>query len=166
MNEESLEYQVKAAMDSLPAFDVVGVSVMTDSDKATDDINALWERFFKESIGQAVAHKKSDVIYAVYSDYEGDHTKPYRFTIGYRVSEMADANDPGDAGELHHVSVQAGEYAILSAAGKQPEALLETWKSVWESDLERSYATDFEVYGPRFFEDGVNEVLVHVGVQG
>lgn len=160
MNEDSLEYQVKAAIDTLTSFDVVGVSVITDSEKATDDINALWERFFKESIGQAVEHKQSDVIYAVYSDYEGDHTKPYRLTIGYRVAESNDVLDT-----LHHVQVQANDYAILSAAGKQPQALIETWKSVWESDLERLYATDFEVYGPRFFEDGVNEVLVHIGVK-
>ena len=160
MSEVSLEYQVKAAMDNIKAFDVVGVSVMTDSEKATDDINALWERFFKESIGQAVTHKQSDVIYAVYSDYEGDHTKPYRLTIGYRVTDAATGEG------LHHVNVEAGEYAILSAAGAQPQALIETWKSVWESDLEREYTTDFEVYGPRFFEEGVNEVLVHIGVKG
>ena len=160
MSEERLEYQVKAAMDHVPAFDVVGISVVTDSEKATTDINALWERFFKESIGQQIDHKDNDVIYAVYSDYEGDHTKPYRLTIGYRVNEVARAIS------LHHVQVQANDYAILSAAGPQPQALIETWTSVWESDLDRAYATDFEVYGPRFFEEGVNEVLVHVGVKG
>jgi predicted transcriptional regulator YdeE len=53
----------------------------------------------------------------------------------------------------------------MSAAGKQPDALIETWTAIWSSDLGRTYATDFEVYGPRFFEDGVNEVLIHVGVE-
>lgn len=152
-------YEVKAGLVEVEAFDVVGVSVITDNERGTEDINALWERFFKDSVGQAVSNKINDVIYAVYSDYQGDHTKPYRLTIGYRVS------DPKTPEQMHRIRVKAGEYAMMSAAGKQPEALLETWTAIWSSDLEREFATDFEVYGPRFFEDGVNEVLVHVGVK-
>lgn len=154
------QFEVKAGLAEVQGFDVVGVSTLTDNQKATDDINALWERFFKESVGQNIADKADDVIYAVYSDYEGDHEAPYRLTIGYRVAggETTDT--------MHRVSVIEQEYAVMSAAGKQPDALIETWKAIWSSeDLGRSYATDFEVYGQRFFEDGVNEVLVHVGVE-
>lgn len=152
------EYEVRAGLAEVEAFDVVGVSIVTDNSKASDDINALWERFFKESIGQKVEHKQDDVIYAVYSDYEGDHEKPYRFTIGYRVNEV-------DVPEgMKHVQVQDGEYGVMSAAGEQPKALIETWEAIWSAELPRVFKTDFEVYGPRFFEDGVNEVLVHIGV--
>ena len=157
---EDLEYQVKAAVDTREAFDVIGVSVVTNADKATDDINALWERFFKEQIGQQLEHKTGDMIYAVYSDYEGDHTKPYRLTIGYRVNKTTYVPTA-----LHHVMVASGDYAILSAAGEQPKALLDTWKSVWESDLDRAYTTDYEVYGPRFFDPSIGEVLLHIGMQ-
>ena len=51
-------------------------------------------------------------------------------------------------------------------AGDQPKALIETWEAIWSSDLDREFKTDFEVYGPRFFEDGLHEVLVHIGIQG
>lgn len=152
-------YEIKAGLAEVDQFDIVGISTMTDNEKATDDINALWERFFKDSIGQYVPHKTNDVIYSVYSDYEGDHEKPYRITIGYRVNNVEASKD------MHHVRVESAEYAVMSAAGKQPQALLETWEAIWSSDLERRYKTDFEVYGPRFFEDGVNEILVHVGVK-
>ena len=152
-------YEVKAGLAEVETFDIVGVSIITNNEKGTEDINALWERFFRDSVGQLVPNKTDDVIYAVYSDYEGDHEKPYRLTIGYRVSND---NTPEN---MHRVSVQSQEYAVMSAAGKQPDALIETWKAIWSSeDLGRSYATDFEVYGPRFFEDGVNEVLVHIGI--
>ncbi len=154
----SEHYEVRAGLAEVEAFDVLGISIVTDNEKGTDDINALWERFFKDSIGQQVLDKVDDTIYAVYSDYEGDHEKPYRLTIGYRVSND---NTPLD---MHRVSIKAQEYAMMSAAGVQPQALIETWEAIWSSDIERSYATDFEVYGPRFFEDGVNEVLVHIGV--
>lgn len=156
-------YEVKAGLAEVEAFDIVGLSIVTDNQKGTEDINALWERFFKESVGQFVPNKTDDIIYAVYSDYEGDHEKPYRLTIGYRVSTESGGDETPD--NMYRVTVKGQEYAVMSAAGKQPDALIETWKAVWSSeDLGRSYATDFEVYGPRFFEDGVNEVLVHIGI--
>lgn len=152
-------FETRAGLAEVEAFDIVGISIITDNEKGTDDINALWERFFKESIGQFVPNKTDDVIYAVYSDYEGNHEKPYRLTIGYRVSSDETPET------MHRVGVKPQEYAVMSAAGKQPDALIETWKAIWSSeDLPRSYATDFEVYGPRFFEDGINEVLVHIGI--
>lgn len=152
-------YETRAGLAEVESFDVIGVSIITDNEKGTEDINALWERFFKESIGQFVPNKTDDVIYAVYSDYEGNHEKPYRLTIGYRVSKVETPI------AMHHVAVKSQEYAVMSAAGKQPDALIETWKAIWSSeDLPRSYTTDFEIYGPRFFEDGINEVLVHIGI--
>ena len=152
-------YETRAGLAEVESFDIIGISIITDNEKGTNDINALWERFFKESIGQFVPNKTDDVIYAVYSDYEGDHEKPYRLTIGYRV------NGEETPETMHRVNVKSQEYAVMSAAGKQPDALIETWKAIWSStDLPRSYTTDFEVYGPRFFEDGINEVLVHIGI--
>ncbi len=152
-------YEVKAGLAEIDTFDIIGVSTITDNQRATDDINALWEQFFKEQIGQAIPNKTDDIIYAVYSDYEGDHEAPYRLTIGYRVTSNQTPST------LHRVTVKTGEYAVMSAAGAQPDALIETWQAIWSSqDLPRSYQTDFEAYGPRFFEDGVNEVLVHIGL--
>ncbi|MGH1374754.1 MAG: GyrI-like domain-containing protein [Alphaproteobacteria bacterium] len=154
------DYEVKAGLEKLPAFDVVGVSVIvSDHENASEEINRLWERFFQESIGQSVDNRVDDVIYAVYSDYEGDHTKPYRLTIGYKINGAAQLG-----GSLHHVQVKEADYAMMSAAGEQPKALVDTWTAVWQSDLDRKFETDFEVYGQRFFEDGVHEVLVAIGV--
>ncbi len=173
---EMNNYEVRAGLAEVEAFDIVGVSIITDNTRAADDINALWERFFKESIGHKVQHKTDDVIYAVYSDYEGDHEKPYRLTIGYRINprpnpppqrgrEEASQEAEGGGDNFHTVTIASGEYAMMSAAGQQPKALIETWQAIWSSDLDRAYKTDFEVYGPRFFEDGINEVLIHIGIQ-
>lgn len=157
--DQEHHYDAKAGLAEINGFEVVGISIVTDNQKGTDDINALWERFFTEQIGQKLDGKADDVIYAVYSDYEGNHEKPYRFTIGYRVTNDVTPN------HMTRVAIQDQSYAVLSAAGKQPETLIETWRAIWSSDLERSYKTDFEAYGPRFFEEGVNEVLIHVGVE-
>ncbi len=153
-------YEVKAGLETIPAFSVVGLSaVISGNEKASEEINELWQSFFGKSIGQDVSNRVDDVIYAVYSDYEGDHTKPYRLTIGYKIK-----GDPQMKGHLHHVEIKEAEYAMMSAAGEQPKALIDTWTAVWQSDLNRKFETDFEVYGKRFFEEGVHEVLVAVGV--
>ncbi len=157
--QASQNYEVKAGLQDIEAFDVVGLSIITSNENASEDMNALWETFFKESIGQSIDNRVDDVIYTVYSDYEGDHTKPYRFTIGYKVK-----SEPELSGSLHHVQVKSAPYALMSAAGEQPKALIETWTAIWQSDLDRRYETDFEVYGQRFFEEGVHEVLVAIGV--
>lgn len=152
-------YEVKAGLVEIDSFDVVGISIVTDSQKAAEDINALWERFFRESIGQFVPNKVNDNIYAVYSNFEGDHEKPYCLTIGYRVSGEETPDN------MSRVNVIDQSYAVMSAAGEQPKALIETWQAIWSGDLPRSFKTDFELYGPRFFEDGVNEVLIHIGIE-
>jgi len=152
------KYEMKAGLATVEGFDVVGITTMTDRSKATEDINALWERFFKDSVGQHVQNKTDDVIYCVYSDYEGDFEAPYRVTIGYKVT------DTSASGEFTAVKVQGQDYAMMSAAGEQPKALLETWNAIWDSDLDRAYQTDFEIYGPNFFKQGVNEVVIAIGL--
>lgn len=156
-------YEVQAGLQEVLTFDVYGLTdIISNRDgKASQDINRLWQRFFEESIGHKIACRADDVIYAVYSDYEGDHTLPYRLTIGYRVdSQTINSLEP-----FHCIHVKSGTYAVLSARGEQPSALIQTWQSVWESDLNREFSTDFEMYGPRFFEEGVHEVLVCVGLK-
>lgn len=158
-------YDVKAGLATITdGFTVCGLSVTTHNKdgKATEDINALWEKFFAENIGQRLESRADDTIYAVYSDYQGDHNDPYRLTIGYRIDE--DDSAKTETG-LETVHVTRGEYAALSAQGQQPQALLQTWEAIWSSDLNRTFKTDFEVYGPRFFEEGVNEVLIYLGVE-
>ena len=154
------DYEVKAGLETIDSFSVVGLSaIISGHETAAEDINALWERFFAGNIGLQVENRVDDVIYAVYSDYEGDHTQPYRLTIGYRID-----GDPDIKDNLYHVVVQKADYAMMAAQGEQPKALIETWMAIWQSDLNRRFGTDFEVYGKRFFEEGVHEILVAVGV--
>ncbi|MFP4098883.1 MAG: GyrI-like domain-containing protein [Alphaproteobacteria bacterium] len=156
-------YQVKAGLETVPAFDVVGLSGIVSGHKnASEGINALWQEFFERRIGAEISDRLDDVIYAVYSDYEGDYTKPYRLTIGYKVPAGVLLDNL--AAPLSHIKVEEGSYALMSAQGAQPQALIDIWTTVWQSDLDRSYKTDFEIYGARFFEDGVHEVLVAIGV--
>lgn len=155
------DYQVWSGVDTVPSFEVMGVSAKISGAEAVEEINALWEDFFEEQVAAKIGLAEDDMIFAVYSDYEGDHTKPFRLTIGFKVPEDADKEFPE---EFHRVKVREETYALMSCGGEQPKSMMDGWKAVWESDLDRRFATDFEVYGPRFFQEGVHEVLVAVGV--
>ncbi len=145
-------------------FTVVGITTRTTNKdgKATDDINALWQKFFEDAVGEKIPHRVGEAIYAVYHDYEGDHESPYALTIGCRV-EKIDETLPLD---LDAAFVERGDYMIFAARGEQPKSLVETWQAIWKSDIKRSFRTDVEVYGPRFFEPDTHEILVCIGVEG
>ncbi|MCB1681737.1 MAG: effector binding domain-containing protein [Rhodospirillales bacterium] len=162
--ERAINYDFKAGLEPVAAFSVCGISAVISNEdgKASDSINALWQDFFARQVAQVIPERENDVIYAVYSDYQGDHTKPYRLTLGYKVAGLPVSGHR----DFYTVRVEDGIYASLSSQGPQPQSLIETWMSVWESDLDRAFRTDFELYGPRFFEDGVHEVLVYIGLNG
>lgn len=159
-------YEVKAGLDKVQQFSVVGVSALITAgpDGASEQINELWQHFFESQIGHILRQRGDDIVYAVYSDYQGDFTKPYRLTIGFKMEEGAAAKALAPD-LLHEARVQSGDYAMMSAAGEQPKALIEAWTAIWQSDLPRRYDTDFEVYGPNFFKEDLHEILVCVGIQ-
>lgn len=140
-------------------FDIVGIGIRTSNEdgQAAAAINTLWQNFFEFEVIDKIPNREGPELYAVYWAYEGDHTKPYRFTIGCKTSADAPRG-------LEKVSILPGLYHVDAAQGEQPAALVKTWENVWKSDLSRAFATDFEIYGRRFFEPGLHEVLVHVGI--
>ena len=161
-NQSVQDYEVKAGFETLDGFKVAGLSIMTNNETGAQDINGVWQAFFEEKIGQALEDvRENDFIYAVYTDYEGDHTAPYRFTLGYKLKDGVESDIPDG---LHIAEIETADYAMLSASGEQPKALVEAWTAIWQSDLDRRFHSDFEIYGPRFFEEGVNEILLCIGV--
>jgi predicted transcriptional regulator YdeE len=149
--------------ENLGGFNVVGITTRTTNEngKAAADINALWQQFFEQAVGEAIPHKDGKAIYALYHDYDGDYQKPYSLTIGCRV-ETTDFSLPEG---MTSVFVPKADYMVFAATGEQPKALIDTWQGVWKSDLPRTYACDIEIYGPRFFEEGLHEILVCIGVK-
>lgn len=146
---------------SLVGFEVVGISIlMSNADgQAVHHINKLWARFYNESIVDRIPDKLGHEVYAVYSDYEGDHTKPYRLTIGCRVTGSLPV-PPG----LYRLRTESAKYQHLRATGEQPKALIKAWETVWTSDFPRRFGTDYEIYGPNFFKSGLHEVILCIGL--
>ncbi len=156
--ETSMNYSIV----SKPAFDVVGIQIKTDNSRGAAGFAPLWQRFYAENIQQQIPHKIDDGVIAVYSEYEGDHTKSFSFFIGCRVSKVDTL--PGPLIVKH---IPAAEYALFVAKGEMPQAVGTTWiEGIWKSDLKRAWKADFEVYGARFFarEGNDKEVDIFIGI--
>jgi predicted transcriptional regulator YdeE len=113
-----------------------------------------------EDVLTNVPNKADNTIFGVYTDYEGDHTKPYRLIIGCRVTRT----DTVPAG-MTNISIPQGVYGKFIAAGEQPKSLIKEWETIWSSDIDRKYDVDFEVYGPRFFDPASQEALIYIGMK-
>jgi predicted transcriptional regulator YdeE len=132
----------------LPDFTLAGIQLEHPTQNANGqsmkDCGYLWERFMKESISSRIDDKFSDVIYAVYFNYSGDHNEPYHYFIGCQVPE---ATRP--AAGLSILNIAGTYYTKITAKGKMPDCVANAWKNIWKSKLPRAYIADFEVYDER-----------------
>ncbi len=139
-----------------PAFTVLGIACRA-SNAQPDTTYGLWQRFREENIAAHVLERVSDAVYAVYCEYDSDHTGEYTFVLGYEIPATAAAVEDTPEG-LVVANIPAAQYAVIEARGEQPEALISAWEHVWTSTLARSYICDFEVHW------GPVAVEIHVGI--
>ncbi|WP_136465941.1 GyrI-like domain-containing protein [Flagellimonas onchidii] len=139
---------------------IVGLSIRTSNDpgKADNDIPKLWHRFMDENTVNRIPNKVDETLYAIYTDYEGDHTQPYTMVIGCNVSKLD--NIPED---MTVKMIPESNYTLFTAKGDlTKDAVINTWMKIWNANLKRAYTTDIEVYGEKAMnpKDGEAEILV------
>jgi len=129
-------------------FKLVGIKLKdkttNENNQAGIDCGTMWQKFENEKIFDLIPDKLSNEIYAVYYDYEGDETKPYAYFIGCKVTENS-ATPTG----LESLSIPSQNYTKLTAKGVMTGCIIDTWKQIWNSDLNRKFGFDFEVYDER-----------------
>ena len=127
----------------IPAKTMTGISIRTTNGnmQAADDIGKLWEEFWNKNIFSFAENKKSNKMYGVYTNYDGDYTKPYDF---YACCEIEDSKSNND--EFSVVSVPESKYAKFSIRGNYDESAEKLWNEIWNTELDRKYTYDFEVY--------------------
>ncbi|MES2132895.1 MAG: GyrI-like domain-containing protein [Bacteroidota bacterium] len=148
---------------TLETFKIVGLSVRTTNEngQAATDIPALWSRFFAEEISSKITHKLSDDMYCMYTDYEKDHTKPYTTILGYKVDSGASVPEG-----LTAKTVEAHTYDVIPAKGKMSEGFVfQAWQKIWNSDMNRTYTADFEVYGSKAWDPENAEIEIYIAVK-
>ena len=144
-------------LQAIEPFKFIGIAIRSSNTtgKATEELGALWGRFFEEQIGAKIAGKVSEDIYSIYTDYESDYTGKYTCLIGYQVESLAHL-----AIGLVGREFAGGKHIKFEAKGKMPEAVVQTWQEIWakNAELDRKYTADFEVYGSKS-QQGDNSVV-------
>ena len=70
---------------------IIGLKIVTTNEnyQSVKDQKDLWERFFKENIGDRIPNKlNAGEVLGVYTDYESDYRGKYSFVVGYEVANF------------------------------------------------------------------------------
>jgi len=148
----------------IPAFTLTGLTLKTKTSNANNqsaiDCGTLWQQFEKGNYADKIPGKSDNDIIAVYHSYEGDHTQPYSYFIGCRVAPASEVPDGMDS-----LTIEKASYQQFIAKGKMPDCVADAWRQIWQTDINRAYTADFEVYDERS-KDWNNAVVdIFIGVK-
>lgn len=144
-------------------FSVIGISVRTTNEngQASQDIPALWNKFMTEGVAEQIPNKTDTSIYCIYTEYEKDHTKPYTTILGCKVANL-DTIPKGMVGK----TFEEATYTKHIATGNILQGMVfNEWTKIWNSDLDRTFTADFEVYGEKAQNPENAEVEIFVSVK-
>lgn len=144
-------------------FNLIGISIRTTNEgqQADREIAELWQRFLAENILGKIPNKVEDTIYSLYTEYEGDHTKPYTAILGCKAKNLKDIPE-GMVGK----SFDGGTYIKTTAKGDLMKGLiLNHWAKIWKMDIKRIFTADFEAYGEKARNPADAEVDFYVAVK-
>ncbi|MCC2625465.1 MAG: AraC family transcriptional regulator [Burkholderiales bacterium] len=145
-------------------FNFIGIAITTsneDYNKLSQDMQGLWNRFMSENIIDKLPGMLGNELYCIYTDYEGDHTKPYSAILGCKVENLESIPD-GLVGK----SFAGGKYIKEVAKGNIFEGVVyNTWKNIWDMDISRAYTADFEVYGAKAQNPQNAEIEILVAIK-
>lgn len=144
-------------------FSVIGISVRTtnENEQAGQDIPALWNKFMSEGIAEKIPNKIDNSIYCIYTEYEKDHTKPYTTILGCKVKNL-DTIPNGMIGKVF----EEATYTKHIAKGNILQGMVfGEWTKIWNSNLDRTFTADFEVYGAKAQNPENAEVDIFVAVK-
>lgn len=145
----------------VPAKYIIGIAIRTtnQNEQSALDIPQLWNDFHTQQIQAKIPAKRSEDIYAIYTDYESDFTAAYTTIIGCEVETLAEIPE----GMVGHI-IPSGSYTKIDVRGNLLENIvLHAWIKIWNSpNLERTYTSDFEVYGPKAQNPAQAEVFLYL----
>ena len=150
------------------AFQIIGISTKTSNANeltAQAKIPQLWQDFYEKNIVDQLSKLDNQNVYGLYSDYETDVNGNYAITIGVEASKMNDASP-----EWVIKTIPAAKYLVFTShKGKMPEIVIQTWQEIWawfaNSEVERTYTGDFELYDERCANPQEAQVEVYIAIK-
>lgn len=147
----------------LKTFSVIGIKMRTTNKdmQASKDIPAFWQQFISEKITEKIPNKVDTAVFAIYTNYESDYTGAYDMILGCKVTSL----DKVPKGMIAK-TFNSGTYTLFTAKGKKSNNIVyNKWTEIWNSDINRSYQADFEVYGERSMDPEDMEVDIFISVK-
>jgi predicted transcriptional regulator YdeE len=153
---------------NVPGFTVIGIAARTDNAKeSTSDgiIPKQWQKFFSEGMLGQIQNKTGPNLYAIYTDYAGDHNGEYTYLVGAAVKE-------GTAAPSGMVvkRVLTGQYAVFTTeVGPFAKVVPAAWQRIFkleeEGKLKRAYKTDLEIYDQRAQNPQSAQIDIYIGLK-
>ena len=140
---------------------VQGIRIKTTNQdgKAMQDIGMTWQKLFSEGIYDKITNKVNGKTIGLYTEYEGDYTKPYTFIAGAEVSKELQ-----DKEQIASVIIPKGKYAKFIVTGDVQNSVGQAWQEIWNMDLKRKYTCDFEEYQNNSKDMQQQEIHIYIAL--
>ncbi|WP_068621147.1 GyrI-like domain-containing protein [Paenibacillus tuaregi] len=154
-----------------PGFKLSGVSVRTTNEREMGPdgyLPKLWETYFSSPLPGEAAARGDRKLYALYTDYESDASGAYTVLIGHEALEAGDS--VGEATGLEQASVPAAKYKVFTTAkGPVYQVVAQAWGEIWayfgQSEEQRTYTGDLELYDTRNFNPEETVVQIYIAIK-
>lgn len=151
-------------MIKIDEFRLIGLALKSkttnENGQSAIDCGNLWTQFMTGNYPEAIPGRISTDIYAVYHSYEKDYTKPFSYFIGCKVNPDTKLPDGMDS-----LDIPDGNYEMFTAKGEMPDCVGKAWNEIWNSDTNRAYGSDFEVYSEKSKAWNNAEVDIFISVK-
>jgi len=136
---------------------VEGIAIKTSNQnvKSIQDIGETWQKLFANGIYEKIQNKVNNKTIGLYTEYEGDFTKPYTFVAGTEVSVKTD----------NCKIIEKGKYAKFVIIGDVQNSVGQAWQEIWNMDLKRKYTCDFEEYQNNSEDMHNQEIHIYIALE-
>jgi predicted transcriptional regulator YdeE len=150
-------------------FYIAGLAARTNNAREMSGrgkIGHLWRDFLQPNMAAKIPNKVGVDLFAVYSDYESDHTGHYSYLLGLPV--LSTDAVPANLTVKH---VPAGRYAVFtSERGPLQTVVPELWRRIWTMSIAelgglRSFKADYEVYDQRAANPENAQIDLYIGLR-
>ena len=140
---------------------ITGIRIKTTNQdgKAMQDIGITWQKLFANGIYEKIPNKVNGKTIGLYTEYEGDYTKPYTFIAGAEVSKKVQIGE-----EIENIIIPKGEYAKFVITGDVQNSVGQAWQEIWNMNLKRKYTCDFEEYQNNSEDMQKQEIHIYIAL--
>lgn len=150
-----MEYEIVELQEKM--VEGIGLRTTNENGKSIQDIGKLWQKFFAEGEYDKIEHKANQKTIGLYTDYEGDYTKPYYFMVGCEAKKKSQ-------NRMTKI-IPKGKYAKFVIKGDVQKSVGEAWGKIWQMDLKRKYDCDFEEYQNNSQDMQNQEIHIYIGLE-